>query len=69
MSRCLILVNDALVDHAVDNRNGVFIRSHSCILVAGVTGLNDVLDLSAHARAQAHVVLASLFRLLGALSR
>ena len=58
-----VLGDYTLVDHAVDDRDRRFIRACRSILVAGIACLDDVLDLSSHLGAQAHVVLAGLFRL------
>ena len=63
----LVLVDDSLVDHGVDDRDGCLVRGLRRFLVTGLAGLDDILDLGAHARAQAHVVLAGLLRLPGAL--
>ena len=69
MPRGLVLIHNALVDHAVDDRYGVFVGRLCGGFVAGITGLDDVLDLGAHAGAQTHVVLASFLGLPGAFSR
>jgi len=63
-----VLGHNAFVDHTVDHRHSLFIGGRCCVLVAGITCLNNVLDLGAHKRTHAHVVLAGLFRLAGALS-
>jgi len=63
-----VLVDDALVDHAVDDRHGVLVGCCRSVLVAGITGLDDSLDLAAHEGAHAHIGLAGLLRLAGALS-
>jgi hypothetical protein len=65
---CLVAGNDAFVDHAIDHRDGIFIRCYRSIAVAGITGIDDFLDFGAHERAQAHVLLAGFLRLAGALS-
>jgi len=67
MTRGLVLGNNAFVDHAVDNRHCILVGCNRCIFVAGITCIDDVLDLGAHHGAQTHVVLTSLFRLTGAL--
>ena len=69
MTSSLVLGHNALVDHAVDDRH-CFLESRlrSC-RVTGVARLDDALDLGAHARTQAHVVLASFLGLDGAFSR
>ena len=67
VTRRLVLVDDTLVYHAVDDRYGVFVCCHGGILVARITGLDDSFDLGTHQRAQAHILLAGLFRLAGAL--
>ena len=67
MASSLVLVDDAFVDHAIDDRYGVLIGCHGSVLVAGITSLDDTLDLGTHQSAHAHVGLAGLFRLAGAL--
>ena len=68
MARGFVLRNDTLIDHAVDDRYGILVRRCGCIFIAGITGLDDILDLGSHHRAQAHVVLAGFLRLAGALA-
>ena len=63
---CLVLGHDALVNHAVNDRNGSFISSLGSFLVACVTFFDDILDLGTHQGTQTHVVLAGLLRLPGA---
>jgi hypothetical protein len=65
----LVLRHDAFVDHTIDDGNSIFKGRCRSVLVTGINCLNDVFNLGAHARTQAHVVLASLLRLLRALSR
>ena len=60
---CLVLGHNAFVDHAVNDRNRGFISSLGRFFVAGVAGIDDVLDLGTHQGTQAHVVLAGLLRL------
>ncbi len=67
MASSFVLVDDALVDHAVDDRHGVLVGCHGSILIAGITGLDDTLDFGTHQGAHAHVGLAGLLRLAGAL--
>ena len=67
MASSLVLVHDALVDHAIDDRNSFFVGRHGSLFVAGVTRLDDILDLGAHQGALRHVVLAGLLGLAGAL--
>ena len=62
----LVLVDDALVDHAVDDRYCILIGRHGSVFVAGITGLDDILDLGTHQGAHAHIGLAGLLRLAGA---
>ena len=64
-----VLVDDALVDHAVDDRHGVLVGCCRSVLVAGITGIDDILDLGAHEGTHAHIGLAGLFRLARALPR
>jgi len=63
----LVLVDDALVDHAVDDWHGILVGCRGSIFVAGITGLDDILDFGAHQGAQRHIVLAGLLGLTGAL--
>lgn len=63
---CLVLGHDALVSHAVNDRNSSFVSSLGSFFVAFVTCFDDILDLGAHQGAQTHVVLAGLLRLPGA---
>jgi len=67
MTRGLVLGNNAFVDHAIDNWHSILIGCYCCIFVAGITCTDNFLDLGPHHGAQTHVVLASLFRLTGAL--
>jgi len=69
MTRSFVLLNNALVDHAVDDRHGILVGRLCSVLVTGITCLDDVLNFGAHARAQPHIVLASFLGLLGAFSR
>jgi hypothetical protein len=62
-----VLVNDAFVYHAVDDRYGILVGCNCSVLVAGITGLDDILDFGAQKGAQTHIVLTGLFRLAGAL--
>jgi len=68
MSCGFVLGNNAFVNHAIDDRYSRFIGSGSSVFVAGITGVDDVLNLGAHHRAQTHIVLAGLLRLAGALA-
>jgi len=43
----LVLVDDAFVDHAIDDRHGIFVRRNGSVFVAGITSLDDILDLGA----------------------
>src|SRR5690606_4657209 len=65
----LVLVDDALVGHAINDRHGGLVGGFGVGLVAGLDGLRDFLHLGAHHRAQARIVLAMAFRLPGALLR
>jgi hypothetical protein len=67
VSRGLVLVDDALVDHAIDDRHGVLVSCHGSVFVAGITGIDDILDLASHQGAHAHIGLAGFLRLAGAL--
>ena len=68
MASGLVFVDDALVDHAVDNRHSVLVGCCSSFLVAGITGLDDILDLAAQHGTHRHVVLARFLGLAGAFS-
>ena len=67
MASRFILIDDALVDHAVDDRYGILISCYRSILVAGIAGLDDILDFGAQKGAQTHIVLTGLLPLTGAL--
>ncbi len=64
----LVLGDNTLVDHAVDHRYGILVGGRCSVLIAGIACLDDALDLGAHKRTHAHVVLASLLTLAGAFS-
>ena len=64
----LVLADDTLVDHGVDYRNSVFVRSHCRVFVAGVAGIDDSLDFGTHKRPLTHVSLAGLLGLARALA-
>ena len=66
MTSGFVLGYDALVDHAVDHGYRILVGSRRYRLVTGITGIDDALDLGTHQRTQAHIVLASFFRLTGA---
>lgn len=51
MTRRLILADDTFVNHAVDDRNGVFVGSRSRFFVASFAGIKNVFDLRTHHRA------------------
>jgi hypothetical protein len=67
--RCLVLVNDALVGHAVDDRHRLGVGRFRLLRVAGLDGGDDALDVGAHEGTQARVVRAALLGLAGALAR
>ena len=67
VASCLVFVDDAFVNHAIDDRHGFPVGRHSSVFVAGITGLDDTLDLGTHQGAHTHIGLAGLFRLAGAL--
>ncbi len=69
MASSLVLVDDALVDHAVDDWHSVLVGCRGSFFVAGITGLDDILDLGAQQGAHRHVVLACFLSLAGAFSR
>ena len=62
-----ILVDDALVDHAVDDRLSGLEGGRGIFRLAGVEGGTHFLDGSTHARALRHVVGPALHCLAGAL--
>ncbi len=62
-----VLIDDALVDHAVDDRDGILVSCDSSIFIARIACVDDVLDFGAHQGAQTHIVLTGLLRLAGAL--
>ena len=68
MAGGLVLVNDTLVDHAVDDRHGILVSSRGSFFVAGITGIDDILDFAAQQGAHPHIVLARFLRLAGAFS-
>ena len=55
----LVLVNDALIGHAVDDRYGAGISGLGCLRVTAFYGSVYFLDLGAHQGAQAGVVGAA----------
>ena len=67
MASGFVLINDALVNHSVDNRYGVLVGRNSRIFVACIACVDDILDFGTHQGAQTHVVLTGLLRLAGAL--
>ena len=68
MTGRLVLVDDALVDHAVDDWHSFLVGRRGGILVAGIAGFDDVLDLGAQQGAHAHIVFTGFFRLASALA-
>src|SRR5690606_14135795 len=64
---CLVLVDEALACHAVDDGHRFGVELLRVVLTAFGERLHDLLDVRAHHRAQARVVLAVLLRLAGAL--
>lgn len=68
MAGRLVLIDDALIDHAVDDRDGFLVGGRGRVLVARIAGIDDILDFAAQQRAQAHIMLTGLFRLTGALT-
>ena len=65
--RGLILVNDALVGHFVDDRHGFFEGGLGGVFVLLLHGLQDLFDVGAQHGTQTGVVLAMVFRLTRAL--
>ncbi len=65
---CLVLVDQALVGRAIDDRNSGLVGRHDRLLVTCFDGIDDLLDVSTQHAATAGVVLAALFRLAGALA-
>ena len=66
MAGSLVLVDDALVDHAVDDGHGGFVSVRRCCLVAFFDGTDDILDVRPQLRALAHLVKPGFLGLLGA---
>ena len=66
MASSLVLVDDSLVNHPIDDWHRLFVSSDGGIFIAGIAGFHYSLDLGTHERAQAHVVFARFFRLAGA---
>src|SRR5690606_20560197 len=62
----LVLVDDALVSHAVDDRNSSSVGSLCFFQVFGFDRLDYVLDVGTNHGAQACIVIAALLGLLGA---
>jgi hypothetical protein len=62
----LVLVYNALVDHAVDDRYRVLVGGFCCGLIALLYGFYYALDMRSHFRAKPHLVEPGLFRLAGA---
>jgi len=67
MASGLILIYDAFIDHAVDDRYGILVGCYRSILVAGIAGPDDILDFGSQKGAQTHIVLTGLLRLARAL--
>jgi len=61
----LVLVDDSLVDHAVDHRHSSLVGGSGCVLVALLDRSNDCLDVRAHFGAQPHVMEPGLVGLPG----
>jgi len=68
VTRSFVLGHDAFINHTVDYWNSILVGRCCSVFVAGITGLNDVLDFGAHKRTLAHIVLTGLFRRAGAFS-
>ena len=49
VTRGFVLLNNALVHHAVDDRHGIFVGRLCSVLVTGITCLDDIFNLGAHA--------------------
>jgi hypothetical protein len=64
----LVLVNDAFVGNAIDNRYSAAVGLFRCFQVFGFNGAYNLLDVGADHGAQAGVVLASLVILARALT-
>ena len=65
----LVFVANALVSHAVDNRNGSIHRSLCSVMLTSSNGCLSSLHISANHGTQAGVVLATLFVLFRAFAR
>jgi len=64
--RGLVLVNNAFVNHAVDNWHCGAVSRYGCFLVAFLDRLYDVFDMGPHFGAKAHLVEPRFLRLAGA---
>src|SRR5690606_9255583 len=62
----LVLGDDALVGHAVDDRNGSSVGGLGFFQILGVDRFYNVLDVGTNHGAQACIVIAALLGLLGA---
>ncbi len=66
MTRSLVFVDQAFVCHAVDRWYSVLESSLCCRLVAFFYGVVNILDVSTHHSAHAHVMGATVNGLTGA---
>jgi len=68
MTRGLILLDDAAVRHAVNDRHSRMIGRSGIVSVASISCRNDLLDFGANQRPQTCVVCSALVVLARALS-
>ena len=68
MTRGLILLDDAAVRHAVNDRHSRIIGRSGIVSVASISCSNDLLDFGANQRPQTCVVCSALVVLARALS-
>jgi len=66
VSRGLVLIDNALVNHRIYDRHGGVVGRCRHLLVAFLDGLNHVLDMGSHFGAKPHFVKSGLLRLTGA---
>ena len=68
MTRGLVLLDDAAVRHAINDRHSRIIGRSGIVCVASISCRNDLLDFGANQRPQARVVCPALVVLARALS-
>ena len=68
MSGCLVLVDQALICRAVDNRNRIFVCFGGTLFISSFDSLFHVFQVGAHSAAARRVVLTVRFSLTSALA-